>query len=189
MFQYDCNFIDKLKKINNSNEGSLFNNDFLQIEMQLKFIFNVFESVKPKRIIETGTHKGFFSYIASQYEGVESIDTFDISDFSIIAVYLINELNGDKRITFHHGDSTDKLSKFFPEYNIDFAFVDGGHDYMTCLVDLINCAHLQVKNILVDDFSGEVEKAANRFCGKCGYEIISQSADDRKLTLLTKRGL
>ena len=82
------------------------------------------------------------------------------------------------------------LSSFSPDYRIDFAWIDGGHSFETCISDLINCARLKIFTIAIDDYKwvGDVKKAVDEFIEKYDYAIenISNFADYRGIVHLVK---
>ena len=89
------------------------------------------------------------------------------------------------------------LSEFDPEdLTFDMAWVDGGHTQDVAYSDLINCARLNIPEILIDDVDmAPVSSALNQFLsnvyendeGEYVYEIVEQSRSERMITRISKR--
>lgn len=146
---------------------------------QTDFLQRVLTRLRPKTIVETGTHCGQFCLFARNLlDGELHIDTFSIEDRGETCVEHLNQKYGHY-LDFHLGDSCKTLSAFSPSYQIDFIWLDGGHQYEVALSDLRNCARLQVPDLCVDDVNHEpVRRAIDVFLDENPrYEIIRQSAD------------
>ena len=131
-----------------------------------------------------------FCYFAHLNAPFAKIDTFGNILESRDSVKILNQEFGDY-ITFHLGDSRTTLSNFCPAYQIDFAWVDGGHDLETCSSDLLNCDRLRIPRILVDDYRGieEVKKAVDQFVSVHDYKIVSATgAEDNRGIVYLVRG-
>ncbi|MAF36514.1 hypothetical protein CL622_05350 [archaeon] len=173
-------------------EGALFNNNNKNGENeQVDFLSKHLKKIKPKTILETGTHTGFFSLLASSILGDVKIFTFGISDFSEDAIVILkNELNPD--IHFFKGDSRETLSSFTTEEKIDFAWIDGGHQEDVPFRDLKNCERLNISHIFIDDYryfgpGGSIPVAVRNFLSQSSYEKVAESGagDDRGIVYIS----
>lgn len=186
----DWDFIEKLKNVSDSGEGSLFHNGLTDIEAQLDFIDLVLSEVKPKTILEIGTHKGFFDYYCLLIEPGLKIYTIDVAPWSATATDMVNKKLGVDAITFLHGSSDSILPAFTPKERIDLAYVDGNHSRQACADDLENCYKLGITKILVDDCSllTQVREATDDFCEKRGFKAIKRSHpnDSRGMIFIEK---
>lgn len=186
----DGKIIKELISVASSNEGALLNNPSSMGKLeQLNFFFNLFLEIKPKRIIEIGTNKGLFDLFVLHNFPDTIIYTCDLVPFSLKAVEILLKIFPQK-IFFENVKSTDYFKKFDPSIPIDFAWVDGGHNYSNCLEDLINCAKLKIRAICVDDYRmlPEVNKAMTTFLSSYPYKITktSEKIDDRGIALLER---
>jgi len=194
---YDYNFLNNLYMQFECDEGALFNwKTTDSLLSQLKFHEKYLKEIKPNIILETGTHKGYYSFFSKGILPKVKIYTFGINDGSQLCVDIINEYYKEKFIAFHLGDSIKTLSEFDPNgIEFDMAWVDGGHTYECAYSDLINCARLQIPHILIDDVDmSEVSQAVNNFVSNeyenedsnYKYEIVEQSPAERKITYIKK---
>jgi hypothetical protein len=171
-------------------EGCLFDGiNSLRTRTQIIFLASIIKQINAKGVLETGTHKAMFCYIAYLCDSSISIDTFGNLPASQENVGILNQKYG-KYIEYHLGDSKITLKDFSPGYQIDFAWVDGGHSFETCLSDLVNCSRLGIPSIAVDDYKWDnnVKRAVEEFVEKYNYSIsgISNLADHRGIVYLTK---
>ena len=170
-------------------EGSLFNNENKEASNeQVKFLTEHLNKIKPKTILETGTHTAFFDFLASDIIPNVKIYTFGISDFSKRAVEILKK-EKNPNIEFFEGDSRETLSNFNTEDQIDFAWVDGGHFGDVPITDLKNCNRLKIPHILIDDYRyvPDVPSAVEQFLSETNYKIISESGtkDNRGIVYLS----
>lgn len=186
--------IEIIKRLNDtitySSDGCLLDNiGELRTRTQVNFIASIIKQRNVKRILETGTHKAMFCYIAYLCNNLVSVDTFGNLPESVKAVEALNQKYGGY-IQFHLGDSSQTLNDFAPNYQFDFAWVDGGHSFEICLNDLSNCARLEIPNIAVDDYKcrDDVKKAVTEFVKKYDYSIanITNLVDYRGIVHLVK---
>lgn len=191
MIQYDEEIAKSLKAVSNSNEGALLNNDYLPMQLQLNLVQRVLEKYRPKYIIETGTNKSFFSFIClsvlDKFGESITIDTFDMADFSLKAVAIVNNHFPRHKVIFHQGNSLNTLSSFSPRQQVDLFFVDGGHSYDVASSDIKNAIRMNSSLILMDDSGSEpVAKAINELLG--GYKKVdaTENGDERKMCLFEK---
>jgi len=192
MINYDTNIAKILQEVNPSGEGSLLNNTEPCIKLQVELIERTLNKYKPKYIIETGTNKGFFSFIClsylDKYDNPIVIETFDMSEFSNKSVDIINRHFPRHKVIFHQGNSKDTLPLFKPSQQVDLFFVDGGHSYEVALSDIREAIRMSPPIILIDDTGGEgVSKAIDyELIGK--YQVVdgTERSDDRKMRLYAK---
>ena len=187
--EFDFSMRNALAK-NLHSQGSLLGGGIQdpQRDEQLRFLEKVIRKIKPLHIVETGTHWAGFDYFVMLIDKTIKIDTFGINEGSQKAVDILNE-HFKTDIQFHLGDSVKTFTEFMPEAKIDFAWVDGGHDYATCLNDLINCARLKILNICCDDYgmSKDVRQAVAIFLmTKPQYKVqdIDREVDKRRIIYL-----
>ena len=186
--KYDYEFLNKLFKSWNQGEGSTFGWDEMGDSLiQISFHKKAFAILKPKNILEVGTHKGSYSYLCKTEIPDVKIWTFGIDPESKDCVDLINEYFNEKFITFIEGDSRKTLPKFQEEIEFDLAWVDGHHAYEVAMSDLKQCERLGIKNILVDDLSmPTVKDALDDFIKDSDYTLVDQSNDSRIIGWLVK---
>lgn len=193
---FDYEFIEKLHAVDVSLDGSTFyydsgdvSGDLDSMRVQVLSHVQVLEEVKPKRILEIGTHKAQYCYLAKKVLPEVKIVTFGIDAPSQICVDMVNEYYGEDFIEFHCGDSVETLSEYQTDKKFDLAWVDGGHSYEIALSDLTNCARLGIKTILLDDtrtYPNLVGKAVSKFAEECEYRLIGVSDDCRGIAWLEK---
>lgn len=187
----DIEVVNKLKNTMPSNyEGCLLDkvND-LRTRTQVNFFVSILKQINAKKILEFGTHKAMFCYVVHLYCNSIAIDTFGNLPDSQKAVDILNRKYGEY-IHYHFGNSKQTLKDFSPNYQIDFAWVDGSHHYEVCMSDLVNCDRLKILNIAVDDYnwSNDVKKAVAEFVEKYNYSIagISNFIDYRGIVHLAR---
>lgn len=186
----NIDFINELIKLNDTTEGSLFyNGNHEGCNAQLSFIYYVINKIKPKSIIEIGTHQALFDYyILTICNSIVKITTFDINPQSLFCVQKVNDYFNSDKVDFIFGNSI----KTFENYtqSADLIWIDGGHKYETCLFDLKNAHRLKISNIMVDDYRDKnddcVKKAVEYFVKNGYYEYIAESnlIDDRGIVYL-----
>lgn len=161
-------------------EGSTFQNDRAGIESQSRFLIRALRSSRARRILETGTHKAHFSYLARLALPHVRVDTFGIDPDSLRCVELLNEKLG-RFVTFWPGDSRRTLADFAPAEPMNFAWIDGGHDRDTCASDLQHCDRLSIAHVCVDDVRSErsVAAALDSFLRDAPYEVVDTCPDRR----------
>jgi hypothetical protein len=188
--EYDYDFLNKLYVMFLDDEGALFNwlgcNGLVE---QLDFHKKYVDQIKPKNVLEVGTHKGYYSYFMKKLIPDVKIWTFGINEESQLCVDEIHKYFGEEFITFFPGNSVETLSNFEnPEQiKFDLAWVDGGHDYECAYSDLKNCARLGIDNILIDDCdNGLVSKSVQNFVNdnQPKYVIMEESPFERKITYI-----
>lgn len=194
---FDYEFIERLHAIDVSLDGSTFyydsgdvSGDLDSMRVQVLSHVQVLDEVKPKRILEIGTHKAQYCYLAKKVLSEVQIVTFGIDSLSQTCVDMVNEYYGENFIDFHCGDSVEILSEYTTDKQLDLAWVDGGHSYDVASSDLANCARLGIDTILLDDtrtYPDRVGRAMVDFRLKYGYNLISISDDCRGIAWLEKK--
>ena len=189
--QLDTETVNKLNNTMPSNpEGCLLDkvND-LRARTQISFLVSILKQINAKKMLEIGTHKAMFCYVVHLYDSSITIDTFGNLPESQKAVDILNSKFGEY-IHYYLGNSRQTLKNFSPNYQIDFAWVDGSHYYEVLMSDLFNCDRLKILNIAVDDYkwSNDVKKAVDEFVEKYNYSItgISDLIDYRGIVHLTR---
>ena len=105
-----------------------------------RFLYGFVSLIKPKLIFEVGTHTGISAIsmgLALRDGGLSTskIVSADTNETYLrIAQEQINMFKLTDYIELKHGDSS--LAKKYP--SIDFAFIDGNHDYEYCKKDFEN---------------------------------------------------
>jgi len=193
---FDYEFIEKLHSVDVSLDGSTFYydsgnvaGDLDSMRVQVLSHIEALEEIKPKRILEIGTHKAQYCYLVKKVIPEVKIVTFCIDSSSQTCVDMVNEYYGENFIEFHCGDSVKILSDYNTEESFDLAWVDGGHSYEVALSDLSNCARLGIKTILLDDtvtYPDRVGRAMIDFNQKYGYNLISTTDDCRGIAWIEK---
>lgn len=161
----------QLSMIHDSKEGNLLENvvDIDTRDSQVSFFKYAFDILKLNKVtrghlLETGTNKGYFGFIASQFFGPTVLHTFDLNPNSVKTVQILSQTGMD--VIFTCGDSTKELPKYNTTRPVIFSWIDGGHRYEEALIDLENAARLGSKFIAIDDmkfFRGSVDTAFYEF--------------------------
>lgn len=193
---YDYDFLNKLYVMFLDDEGALFNwTTCTNLVNQLNFHKKWVDKINPKFVLETGTHKGYYSYFMKKLVPDIKIWTFGINEESQLCVDEIHKFFGEEFITFYPGDSVETLTNFenTEQIKFDLAWVDGGHYYQCAYSDLQNCARLGIENILIDDCNQhDVGNAMTNFLypdpprEEYNYEIVEQDPNERSITYLKR---
>lgn len=117
---------------------------------QIEAIRYLLRLARPRRILETGTHKSLFGYVLSQMVESVMLYTFDGDERCLPGVSLLNSAQRRVSAVFTLGDTKETLEKF-AEPDIGLAWIDGGHDEPTAFSDLCSAMRLEVPLIAVDD--------------------------------------
>ena len=195
--KYDYDFLNELYIQFDHGEGCSFGWTTIDaLISQVTFHEKAIESIQPKLVLEVGTYKSMYSYLLKKNLPEVKVHTFGINDGSQKCVDLVNKHFDEDFVTFYLGDSVETLSEFDPEdLTFDMAWVDGGHTYDVAYSDLINCARLDIPEILIDDVDmAPVSSALNQFLsnvyenedGEFTYEIVEQSKSERMITRISK---
>jgi predicted O-methyltransferase YrrM len=133
-------------------EGNLFDAAFREKNMledrdtlsQLNTMYDYITQLQPRRILETGTNKGYFGYLLSLLLTDFELVTCDGDERSARAAELLGP-----RVRFVHGDSRLTLPQINEQF--DMAWIDGGHNYEVALSDIKNAMRLDIPCIMIDD--------------------------------------
>ena len=146
---------------------------------KIKTIYDIVQKYQPKVSAQTGLNAGHSAILI-----LEASDTvlhsFDLGHHlnSTPLVHGILEKYYPNRHYYVEGDSKKTLKNF--DTKIDFAMVDGGHDYDSCLQDIINfdrCLNLNGLMLIDDVHQGPVGNAVNDFNWEL-YDDISEEVKD-----------
>lgn len=155
-----------LCEAHSSPEGNLLQNIISEktSNAQISFFKYALNIVKNENVegclLEVGTNKGFFGYIASTILGKRTLHTVDVNMESSKVVPILAKMGMD--VVFNCGDSMHILNDYKIDEPVAFAWIDGGHKYEEALSDLRNAARLGAKYIALDDvkfFRGQVNTA------------------------------
>lgn len=156
--EIDFAFVRDLLQVFPHPEGSMFSagstSNINILDRELSRIDVICESLinlNPKNILEMGTHKAEFCYLAKLYLPNCSITTICELEQSRICVDMVNDYFGEDFITFICDKSPDCWSRINLDSNFDFGYVDGGHDVEPCYADLVNFAKLKIPFFMIDD--------------------------------------
>ena len=141
IWNYNGGMIDERNELNLKNS-----------KIGVSYVTNFINQVQPKKILETGTNYGSFSYIL--YESLEEFElhTCDIVNESKRCIDFINENYKKDFVKFYNQDSLDFL-KSKKEENFDLAWLDSKHTYEHLIEELKVVGDMGIPYILVDDFS------------------------------------
>lgn len=183
---FDPSVVVDLGRLFPQGEGSTFQNARTETGVQTDFLLRILRLCEPKTVLETGTHKGHFGYFLRLAAPGAHLETFGIDPGSQLAADYLNDRFGDY-VRFELGDSKVTLKAYAPPAPVDFAWIDGGHDYATCLSDLGHCARLAVPHVCVDDWKTEdgVRRAVATFMEQSQYEFRALSEDSRGIAYLS----
>lgn len=140
----------------------------------------------PKNILEIGFNQGRSAMLMLEVLSKSKVTSIDICKHDC-AEYNANIMKGlYKNFSFIKGNSKDVLKNTLNKIrNIDFALVDGGHDYKTCKFDIENCLrHLSEKGVIyIDDYNKYnsitykapgVEQACDEIKKRCNWKLYSE---------------
>jgi hypothetical protein len=170
-----------------------------EISAQTRAIAWAYEQAgRPKRVVETGTCKGFFGYLLNWLAGPGTeLLTYDTDPRTADICEILGE-ETNLRISNAIGDSREKL-KSDQIAGCGLAWLDGGHEIEVCRHDIETCMKAEVPWILVDDSNLEsVRNAIERLLmeGDCGSidspnykEILHPwiEQDTRKIAMLVRQ--
>ena len=191
----DIKFINHLLKTFSHPEGSMFSaGGIMDINIprktfsRIEVICEYLGQLKPNNILEMGTHKAEFCYLAKLcLPTLKSITTICALEQSRTCVDLVNEYFSENFITFICEKSPQCWDRIVLDSNFDFGWVDGGHDSEPCYADLVNFAKLGIPSFLVDDTDLEtVSGSIELFLGSdIRYEKGLQSSEASVVELRT----
>jgi len=172
----------------------LYNSNDNSKNQQLKCIADIFDKIKPKYVLETGTESAMFCYFVKCLVPDIKVVTFGMNDghnptgdhrSQKCTTYLNQIFNN--YIEYIEGDSALTLTAFNTKEQIDFAWIDGCHDYNFVMSDLTNCLRLGIKHICLDDYSmfSDVRSAVNEFVNTNSYRIQCVTDEERGICYIT----
>ena len=149
----------------------------------LTYIRGVLEKYKPKKIIETGTNAGIFSWMCSNFLDDFEIHTIDWNPNSKTFVDKIKDYFNKGEIIFYNTKSPDCFKNEwwdespFSKQKFDFAFLDAGHTYDILLGELRAAGNLNIPVIMVDDWSDDkLNRAIEDFVSESDYKVVDLKA-------------
>ena len=125
----------------------------------------IFNKYKPKSILETGTNSGIFGFLCYKFLGNDfELTTIDCEPNSKICVDKVNEYFDNDLIEFHEMDIFSGIKDFKVEKELDFVFLDSGHDTGILTAELDFCIDNEISIIAFDDYNlPEVDEMINKF--------------------------
>lgn len=196
-YSYDENIVETLKSfcsLGTFGPGALlYNPNTTGMHEQLSFIAKAVQTKNIDYVLETGTESGLFCYFIKCLLPNVQVITFgmngvDDNRAQKCTDFLNTQFNN--YIKFIEGDSKITLTSLTSDQQINFAWIDGGHDIPTLTADLNNCKRLNIPTICVDDYymiHDIVQPViADFIANNPEYKIsaISDRVDDRGICLL-----
>jgi hypothetical protein len=172
-------------------EGNLLEDtDDTTAEAQVEFLRWALLLAAPQVVLETGTHKGHFGYLLSLVARGLTLHTCDINPHAAQAVAQLNAGQDHVACVFHAGDSRTTLPGL--DVPAQFAWVDGGHDTLVAVSDLVHCQRLRIRYVALDDTSYPPVGEALAHCLRhTAYSLVPNpfaDHDKRKAVLLRLDG-
>ena len=135
----------------------------------------IFDKYKPKSILETGTNSAIFGFLCYKFLGNDfELTTIDCEPNSKICVDKVNEHFDNDLVEFHKFDIFNGMEEFEIEKELDFAFLDSGHDtgILTSEIDFVLRNNIPV--IVFDDYSlPQVDEMINKFLMEnTNYQLV-----------------
>jgi cephalosporin hydroxylase len=123
----------------------------------VEYLTNLLKDINPKKIIETGTNYGTFSYILYEILNDFKLYTCDFlggyPDSSENCINFINSNYGKENVKFHHMDSIKFLTQLKDSgEKFDLAWLDSQHEYTFLLQELTIAGEMEIPYIMIDDF-------------------------------------
>ena len=135
--------------IDGRTEGNLQNSN-----KGVNYMSQILQEVKPKRLLETGTNYGSFSYIV-----YENLDEFELLTCDIVAdsqkcVDFINTNYNKQNVKFTNKSSLDYLQELVDNNEkFDLVWLDSKHTYDHLIEEMKLVKQMDIPYILIDDFS------------------------------------
>ena len=125
----------------------------------------IFNKYKPKSILETGTNSGIFGFLCYKFLGNDfELTTIDCEPNSKICVDEVNKYFDNDLIEFHELDTFYGIKDFKTEKELDFAFLDSGHDTGILTAEIEFVLRKNIPVIAFDDHSlPEVDEMIKKF--------------------------
>lgn len=153
---------------------------------QVLILINLLRSLKPKTIIETGTNKGLFALLVKYIlPDFVKLYTHDMHKESAEVPKILGEW-----VTFIPGDTRKTMNELSVE-DVDFAWIDGGHDRDVFETDILNCDRLKVKVIAMDDCKTMpfVTEVLNKYTSYTEIKNPYYDKDDRGIRIYIHKNL
>jgi hypothetical protein len=135
----------------------------------------IFNKYKPKSILETGTNSGIFGFLCYKFLGNDfELTTIDCEPNSKICVDKVNKYFDNDLIKFYEMDIPNNIKDFKTEKELDFAFLDSGHDIEILTAEIDFCIDSKISIMAFDDYSlPKVDEMINKFLTEnTNYQLV-----------------
>jgi len=135
----------------------------------------IFDKYKPKSILETGTNSGIFGFLCYKFLGNDfELTTIDCEPNSEICVDKVNEYFDNNLVEFHEMDIFNDIKNFDIEKELDFAFLDSGHDIEILTAEIEFVLRKNIPVIAFDDYSlPQVDEMIKKFLtDNTNYQLV-----------------
>tara|TARA_B110000977_G_scaffold179263_1_gene237698 strand:- start:853 stop:1638 length:786 start_codon:yes stop_codon:yes gene_type:complete len=135
----------------------------------------IFNKYKPKSILETGTNSGIFGFLCYKFLGNDfELTTIDCEPNSKICVDKVNKYFDNDLIKFYEMDIPNNIKDFKTEKELDFAFLDSGHDIEILTAEIDFCIDSEISIMAFDDYSlPKVDEMINKFLTEnTNYQLV-----------------
>ena len=135
----------------------------------------IFDKYKPKSILETGTNSGIFGFLCYKFLGNDfELTTIDCEPNSKICVDKVNKYFNNDLIEFHKLDILNGMEDFEVEKELDFVFLDSGHDTGILTAELDFVIRNNISVIAFDDYSlPQVDEMIKKFLtDNTNYQLV-----------------
>ena len=135
----------------------------------------IFDKYKPKSILETGTNSGIFGFLCYKFLGNGfELTTIDCEPNSKICVDKVNEYFDNNLVEFHEMDIFNDIKNFDIEKELDFAFLDSGHDIEILTAEIEFVLRNNISVIAFDDYSlPQVDEMIKKFLtDNTNYQLV-----------------
>lgn len=112
-------------------------------------IYFIVEKVKPTRILEAGTARGFSTRVMHEACPEAKIDSVDLLTGELTKEGWGEFVRGVQNVRLIYGDSRELIPKLVGEGNYDLALLDDGHSKEIVLKNVKDCATIPV--VIVHD--------------------------------------
>ena len=165
-------YFEHLKNFSSS-EGYWSTTDCIEVAK------DILKVTKSKAMLEIGFNIGYSASVWLD-AGIETLAIIDINTHrdTYAAILATNEAYPEKNITWLLKDSTSEEAKNWTLPDIDIAFIDGGHDYATCMSDSLLSITRKAKWLVFDD----VRESSNNGV----WQVISNLEKNKKISIENK---
>lgn len=165
-------YFEHLKNFSSS-EGYWSTTDCIEVAK------DILKVTKSKAMLEIGFNIGYSASVWLD-AGIETLAIIDINTHrdTYAAILATNEAYPQKNITWLLKDSTSEEAKNWTLPDIDIAFIDGGHDYATCMSDSLLSITRKAKWLVFDDV---IESSNNGV-----WQVISNLEKNKKISIENK---